>query len=327
MGKFICIETPDGANALQLRERKTPLPGPGELLLKQTKIGLNFIDIYQTTGLYPLPENGILIPGNEAAGVVLSCGEGVKGFKKGDRVGYPFTIGALAEERTISSDKVVHLPDGITDEIAAGSLLKGMTVEYLINRSAKLQQGQKVLFHAAAGGVGLIAGQWLKAIGVESIGTAGSQEKLELAKSAGFSHVINYNESDFFDAVMDITNGKGVDVVFDSVGKDTYLSSLKVLKRFGMFISFGQSSGVPSEFKLSDLLSNGSLYAQRPSLGDYIKSRKELEEVSGNLFQMIQNGKIKIDINQRFDLADTADAFRALMARKTTGATIIKTSE
>ncbi len=327
MGKFICIETPNGADALQLRERKTPLPGPGELLLKQTKIGLNFIDIYQTTGLYPLPDNGILIPGNEAAGMVLSCGEGVKGFKKGDRVGYPFTIGAFAEERTISADKVVHLPNQITDEIAAGSLLKGMTVEYLINRSAKLQQGQKVLFHAAAGGVGLIAGQWLKAIGVESIGTAGSHKKLELAKFAGFSHVINYNEGDFFDNVMDITNGKGVDVVFDSVGKDTYISSLKVLKKFGMFISFGQSSGLPSEFKLSDLQTNGSLFAQRPSLGNYIETRQELEEVSGNLFQMIQSGKIKIDINQRFDLADTAEAFRALMTRKTTGATIIQTSK
>ena len=324
MGRFICIEEPNGADALQLRERDAPNPGPGEILISQSKIGLNFIDIYQTTGLYPFPKDGILVPGNEAAGIILSCGEGVKGFKEGDRVGYPFTIGAFAEERVISSEKVILLPDEINDEVAAASMLKGMTVEYLVNRSSKLKKGDKVLFHASAGGVGLIAGQWLKALGVESIGTAGSKEKLVLSKNAGFTHVINYNETDFYEEVMEITNGEGVDVVFDSVGKDTYMNSLKALKNFGLFVSFGQSSGTPSDFKLSDLVSNGSLYAQRPSLANYIASNDQLKAVSENLFKMIIEDKIKIDINQRYDLSDTADAFRALTSRETTGATILE---
>ena len=325
MSRFICIEEPNGADALQLRNRETPKAGQGEILIKQTKLGLNFIDIYQTTGLYPFPKNGVLIPGNEGAGEVLLCGEGVNNFKPGDRVAYAMTIGAFAEERVISSDRLVHLPDSISDDVAAGSMLKGMTVEYLVNRSAQLKAGDKVLFHAAAGGVGLIAGQWLESMGVEAIGTAGTSEKVELAKNAGFKHVINYNKDDFVTAVMDITNGKGVKVVYDSVGKDTYPSSLKVLKNCGLFVSFGSSSGIAKDFSLSDLQKNGSLYAQRPTLATYLATSKQISEASKNLFSMLESGKISVSINQRYNLENTADAFNALTARKTTGATIIET--
>ena len=325
MSRYICLETPNGANALQLRKRETPSPGAGEVLIKQTKLGLNFLDIYQTTGAYPFPENGVLIPGNEGVGIILSCGEGVNNFNEGDRVGYPMTIGAFAEERVICSERVIHLPDTITDEAAAASMLKGMTVEYLFNQSTKLREGDKVLFHAAAGGVGLIAGQWLNAIGVESIGTVGTQAKQELAQNFGYTHVLNYNEVNFAEAVMDLTNGKGVKVVFDSVGKDTYPMSLKVLENCGLFVAFGASSGVANDFCLADLQKNGSLYAQRPTLATYIATSDQLKQSSKNLFKMLETGKIKVSINQKYNLENTADAFNALTSRKTSGASIIDT--
>ena len=246
MARFVCAEKPGNADVLQVRNRPTPTPGPGEVLIEQTAIGLNFIDIYQTSGIYPFPENELFVPGNEAAGRVMACGEGVTGFAEGDRVGYPMVVGAYAEERIIPAAKLVRLPDNVSDEVAAASMLKGMTVEYLVNRSAHLSEGDVVLFHAAAGGVGLIAGQWLKHKGVTVIGTAGSAEKVTLAKQAGYDHVINYSEENFVDAVMDYTNGTGVKVVYDSVGKDTYPHSLKVLQNYGLLVSFGQSSGLAS---------------------------------------------------------------------------------
>ncbi|MDC3287303.1 zinc-binding dehydrogenase, partial [Alphaproteobacteria bacterium] len=210
-------------------------------------------------------------------------------------------------------------------EVAAASMLKGMTVEYLVNRSAHLSEGDVVLFHAAAGGVGLIAGQWLKHKGVTVIGTAGSAEKVTLAKQAGYDHVINYSEENFVDAVMDYTNGTGVKVVYDSVGKDTYPHSLKVLQNYGLLVSFGQSSGLASDFKISDLAPHGSLYLQRPTLGTYIATAERLADVSANLFDMLANDHLSISINQRYDLADAAAAFEALTSRKTTGATIFTT--
>tara|TARA_B100000767_G_scaffold253293_1_gene257729 strand:- start:1061 stop:2044 length:984 start_codon:yes stop_codon:yes gene_type:complete len=325
MARFVCAEKPGNADVLQVRDRPTPTPGPGEVLIEQTAIGLNFIDIYQTSGIYPFPENELFVPGNEAAGRVMACGEGVTGFAEGDRVGYPMVVGAYAEERIIPAAKLVHLPENVSDEVAAASMLKGMTVEYLVNRSAHLSEGDVVLFHAAAGGVGLIAGQWLKHKGVTVIGTAGSAEKVTLAKQAGYDHVINYSEENFVDAVTDYTNGTGVKVVYDSVGKDTYPHSLKVLQNYGLLVSFGQSSGLASDFKISDLAPHGSLYLQRPTLGTYIATAERLADVSANLFDMLANEHLSISINQRFDLADASVAFEALTSRKTTGATIFTT--
>lgn len=325
MARFVCAEKPGNADVLQVRNRPTPTPGPGEVLIEQTAIGLNFIDIYQTSGIYPFPENELFVPGNEAAGRVMACGEGVTGFAEGDRVGYPMVVGAYAEERIIPAAKLVRLPDNVSDEVAAASMLKGMTVEYLVNRSAHLSEGDVVLFHAAAGGVGLIAGQWLKHKGVTVIGTAGSAEKVTLAKQAGYDHVINYSEENFVDAVMDYTNGTGVKVVYDSVGKDTYPHSLKVLQNYGLLVSFGQSSGLASDFKISDLAPHGSLYLQRPTLGTYIATAERLADVSANLFDMLANDHLSISINQRYDLADATAAFEALTSRKTTGATIFTT--
>ena len=325
MARFVCAEKPGNADVLKVRDRPTPTPGPGEVLIEQTAIGLNFIDIYQTSGIYPFPENELFVPGNEAAGRVMACGEGVTGFAEGDRVGYPMVVGAYAEERIIPAAKLVRLPDNVSDEVAAASMLKGMTVEYLVNRSAHLSEGDVVLFHAAAGGVGLIAGQWLKHKGVTVIGTAGSAEKVTLAKQAGYDHVINYSEENFVDAVMDYTNGTGVKVVYDSVGKDTYPHSLKVLQNYGLLVSFGQSSGLASDFKISDLAPHGSLYLQRPTLGTYIATAERLADVSANLFDMLANDHLSISINQRYDLADAAAAFEALTSRKTTGATIFTT--
>lgn len=325
MGRFICAETPGNADVLELRDRPTPSPAAGQVTVSQTKIGLNFLDVYQTSGVYPFPENDVFVPGNEGVGKVLAVGEGVTAFKEGDRVGYPMVVGAFAEERVIAADRLVQLPDDVSDDMAAATMLKGMTVEYLLTRSVPLQAGDTVLFHAAAGGVGLLAGQWLKAIGVTSIGTAGSKEKCALASEAGYNHVINYSTDDFVGAVKDITGGKGVRAVYDSVGKDTYPGSLQVLQNCGHFIAFGQSSGLITDFKLGDLAANGSLYAQRPTLATYIASNAQLAEMAQNLFSMLSAGKIKASVNQRYDLADTAEAFRALTGRKTTGVTLIET--
>ena len=325
MGRFICAETPGNADVLELRDRPTPSPAAGQVTVSQTKMGLNFLDVYQTSGVYPFPENDVFVPGNEGVGKVLAVGEGVTAFKEGDRVGYPMVVGAFAEERVIAADRLVQLPDDVSDDMAAATMLKGMTVEYLLTRSVPLQVGDTVLFHAAAGGVGLLAGQWLKAIGVTSIGTAGSKEKCALASEAGYDHVINYSTDDFVGAVKDITGGKGVRAVYDSVGKDTYPGSLQVLQNCGHFIAFGQSSGLITDFKLGDLAANGSLYAQRPTLATYIASNAQLAEMAQNLFSMLSAGKIKASVNQRYDLADTAEAFRALTGRKTTGVTLIET--
>ena len=325
MGRFICAETPGNADVLGLRDRPTPSPAAGQVTVSQTKMGLNFLDVYQTSGVYPFPENDVFVPGNEGVGKVLAVGEGVTAFKEGDRVGYPLVVGAFAEERVIAADRLVQLPDDVSDDMAAATMLKGMTVEYLLTRSVPLQAGDTVLFHAAAGGVGLLAGQWLKAIGVTSIGTAGSKEKCALASEAGYDHVINYSTDDFVGAVKDITGGKGVRAVYDSVGKDTYPGSLQVLQDCGHFIAFGQSSGLITDFKLGDLAANGSLYAQRPTLATYIASNAQLAEMAQNLFSMLSAGKIKASVNQRYDLADTAEAFRALTGRKTTGVTLIET--
>jgi len=325
MAYVICADSPGGVEVLEWRDIPTPDPGPGEVLLHQTKVGLNFIDVYMTSGVYPFPADGPQIPGGEAAGIVAAIGDGVTGFKIGDRVAYTTPNGAYREERIMPADRLVKLPDDVSDEVAAAAMLKGMTVEYLLNRSFKVDASKKVLFHAAAGGVGLIAGQWLKHIGAESIGTVGSDEKAKEAKAAGYTHVINYNSTDFAEAVAEITKGEGVDVAYDSVGQATYPKTLTCLKTFGLFVSFGQSSGVISNFAMADLAKNGSLYAQRPTLFNFIATRESLAEVSGNMFGMLAKGHIKIDINQRYALKEVPKAFEALTSRKTTGATVFDT--
>lgn len=322
MPKGICADKPGGIEVLDWREIDSPELGPNDVLVHQTKIGLNFIDVYMTSGIYPFPESGPQIPGGEAAGFIAKVGDNVDYLKIGDRVAYTTANGAFREERVLPAEKLVKLPDNVSDEVAAASMLKGMTVEYLLNRSFKVQKSHTVLFHAAAGGVGLIAGQWLKHIGAESIGTVGSDDKIDLAKDVGYTHVINYNKSNFVEEVRQITNGIGVDVAYDSVGQATYPSTLSCLKKFGLFVSFGQSSGIIKNIAMADLQKNGSLYAQRPTLFDFISDPKSLREVSDNMFKMLADGHINMHINQRFPLKDVPKAFEALMARKTTGATV-----
>jgi NADPH2:quinone reductase len=322
MAKAICADTPGGVEVLEWRDIPTPLPGPGEVLIHQTKVGLNFIDVYMTSGIYPFPKDGPQIPGGEAAGIVAQFGEGVDFLSVGDRVAYSTPNGAYREERVLPADRLVKLPETVSDEVAAACMLKGMTVEYLLNRSFKVKPEHKVLFHAAAGGVGLIAGQWLNHIGAESIGTVGSDDKIPLAKASGFTHVINYNSANFVDEVREITNGSGVDVAYDSVGQTTYPHTLTCIKRFGLFVSFGQSSGVIKNIAMSDLATNGSLYAQRPTLFNFIDTWESLNDVSCHMFQMLSEGHLKMDINQRYPLKDVPKAFEALLQRKTTGATV-----
>jgi NADPH2:quinone reductase len=297
-------------------------PGPGEARVRHAAIGVNFIDVYFRTGLYPsnLP-TGL---GSEGAGVVEAIGEGVTEVKVGDRVAYAGgPNGAYAEVRNIPASRLVRLPDDIPFETGAAMMLQGLTVQYLLNRTYKVKAGDTILWHAVAGGVGLIACQWAKALGVNVIGTAGSDEKAALAKAAGAAHVINYNSENFVERVKQITNGEKVPVVYDSVGKDTFLGSLDSLQPMGMMVSFGNSSGPVPPFSLSELQSRGSLYITRPTLATYTAKRADLEAMAADLFQMVSSGKVKINIGQRYKLADAAQAHRDLESRKTTGSSIL----
>lgn len=298
-----------------------PKPKKGEVLIRHTAIGVNFIDVYQRTGLYQVPYPAIL--GNEAAGVVEAVGAGVKGLKVGDRVAYVVTGGAYASHRIIAAERLVKVPAKVEDADAAAAMLKGLTVQYLLNDCYKVKAGDTVLFHAAAGGVGLLAGQWLKAKGVTAIGTAGGPEKCKLAKANGYAHVIDYKAKDFVAEVKRLTKGKGVPAVYDSVGKDVYPGSLEVLRPFGKWVLFGQSSGLVTDFKLADLAANGSLSVQRPTLFHFIAERDELEKRARQLFSMMGSGKVKIAVNQTFALSDVAKAHRALEGRQTTGQTVL----
>lgn len=260
MSKAIRIHAHGGPEALVYEDADPGQPGLGQILVRHTAIGLNFIDIYFRTGLYPAPNGLPLIPGGEAAGVVLELGEGVSWLKQGDRIAYAINTGAYAEQRVIAADRVVKIPDGISDEQAAGMMLKGMTAEYLLRRTFKVGQGDTILYHAAAGGVGLILGQWAKHLGATVIGTAGSQEKAELAKAHGYDHVIDYRTQDFVAEVARLTDGRKCDVVYDSVGKDTFPGSLDCLRPLGTFVSFGQSSGPIPPFNIALLSQKGSLF-------------------------------------------------------------------
>lgn len=322
--KAILVSKHGGPEVLEWRDRETADPGPGEVRIRHEAVGLNFIDVYFRTGLYPAPNGLPLVPGNEGAGIVTAVGEGVTLFEEGDRIAYAGPIGAYSQERVIAADKIVSVPDGIDLDIAASMMLKGMTAEYLLCRTYAVQSGDTILFHAAAGGVGLIAGQWAKALGATVIGTVGSDEKAELALANGYDHVINYRTEDFVSRVKEITDGKGVDVVYDSVGKDTFPGSLDCLRVRGLWASFGQSSGPIEPFNISILSQKGSLFATRPSLFTYIASRGDLEASANALFDVVARNVVKIDINQRYPLAEAARAHADLEGRKTTGVTVLK---
>lgn len=316
-------DTTGGPEVFKRQPIELKAPGKGEALVRQTAIGINFIDVYQRTGLYPAPGGHPAILGSEGAGVVEAVGDDITSVKVGDRVAYTTPGGAYASHRLIAADRLVKIPTGVSDNVAAAAMLKGLTAQYLIHDSYKVKKGDTVLVHAAAGGVGSIMGQWLRAKGVTAIGTAGGPQKVKLARKNGYAHVIDYRSQDFVKEVDRLTKGMGVPVVYDSVGKDTYPGSLKVLRNFGVFVCFGQSSGTIENFKLSDLSANGSLFATRPTLFTFIAERKELSRRARQLFDAITSGAVAIKIDQTFPLEKVADAHRALEARKTTGQTVL----
>jgi NADPH2:quinone reductase len=319
--RAVRAERAGGPEVLQLVEIEPPAAGPGQVLVRHQAIGLNFIDTYQRSGLYPMRWPAVL--GQEAAGVVEALGEGVTRFKLGDRVAYSGTGGAYAEFQAVPAARAVALPDAISFETAAAALLKGMTTEFLVRRCRPLQAGETILVHAAAGGVGSLLVQWAKAIGAVVIGTVGSEEKAALARQLGCDHVILYRHEDVAARVKEITGGAGVPVAYDSVGKDTFAATMGSLARRGLFVSFGNASGAVPAFEPLKLSRAGSLFLTRPTLGDYVATRGELDESSGQLFQMIGSGKLEIEIGQRFNLADARAAHEALEGRQTIGATVL----
>ena len=323
MVKSILIYENGDADKMKIHDVEVGEPGPGQVRIKQTAIGLNFIDIYTRGGLYPTPLPNAV--GREAAGVIVSVGKRVRGFKKGDRVAYCGVLGAYCEERVMGVEQLVHVPKGVSDEQAAAIMLKGMTVEYLVDQCAKpwLKKGDTVLFHAAAGGVGLLFGQWAKARGYKVIGTTSSPEKAALAKKNGYKWVIDYTKENIVERVKEITKGKGVPVVFDGVGKDTWAASLDCLQPRGLMASFGNASGPVAPQPVGILNAKGSLYLTRPSLGAYTATRKDLEASAKSLFKMVKSGKVKISIDQRYPLAEAGQAHIDLESRKTTGQTIL----
>jgi len=306
-----------------LRWEEVPLgkPGEGEVRIRHTAVGLNFVDTYQRSGLYPMPMPSPL--GGEAAGVVEELGPGVKDLKVGDRVAYGAApLGAYSQARLIPAARLVKLPDGISDQTAAAMMLKGLTSEYLVNRSYAIKAGDTVLFHAAAGGVGLIFGQWAKSKGATVIGTAGGAAKVKLARDHGYDHVIDYGKEDFVARVGEITKGAKCAAVYDGVGKDTIMKSLDCVRPHGFVISFGQASGKIPPFDLGILAAKGSLYIQRPTLQTYGARREDLVAMAKNLFDVVLAGKVKIAVNQTYPLKDAAKAHADLESRKTTGSTV-----
>ena len=321
MAKAIRFHKAGGPEVLQLDDVQVGDPGQGQVRIRHTAIGVNFVDTYQRSGLYPMPLPQVA--GNEGAGVVEAVGAGVGDLKAGDRVTYTGLIGAYCESRVVPADRMVKLPQGISDEQAASMLLKGLTVHYLIFSTFAVKPGDTVLWHAAAGGVGLIACQWLKALGVHTIATAGSDEKAALAKAHGAEHVINYSKENFVEKVKAITGGKGVPVVYDGVGKATWEGSLDCLRPRGLMVTFGNASGPVAPVNLGILSAKGSLYVTRPTLATYIATRADLVERSSALFEVVKSGKVKIEITARYKLVDAAQAHRDLESRKTTGSVIL----
>ena len=322
MAHAIRIQSQGGPEVLRYEEVQVGNPGPGEARVRHTAIGVNYLDTYHRSGLYPLTmPSGI---GTEAAGVVEAVGEGVDWLRPGDRVAYcTSSVGAYSTERVMAADKLVALPEGVDDRVAAALMLKGLTVQYLFRQTFVLHGGETILFHAAAGGVGLIACQWARALGVTMIGTVGSDAKASLARDSGCAHVIVYTREKFDERVRDITGGRGVPVAYDSIGKDTWQRSLDCLAPRGMLVCFGAASGPIPPFDLGLLARKGSLYITRPTLFTYAATRSALTTMAGELFAMVRAGKIRADIRQTWPLAEAAEAHRALESRQTVGSTLL----
>ena len=319
----ITIRETGGPNVMQFEAATLADPGPGEIAIELTAIGLNFIDVYFRTGLYPAPSGLPFTPGKEGAGKVIAVGDDVEDLQVGDRVAYVGALGAYARHAIIPAKEAVIIPDGVSDETAAAIMLKGMTARYLLRKTYDVTADTTLLFHAAAGGVGQLAGQWARHIGATTIGTAGSDEKCALALTKGYEHCINYATENFVDRVRELTDGDLCHVVYDSVGKATFPASLDCLRPFGMFVSFGNASGPVDSFSLALLAQKGSLFATRPTLFAYIATREMYVETANDLFDVVAKGAVSVDINQRFPLAEAAAAHEALEARRTTGATIL----
>jgi len=321
MSKAVRYHKQGGPEVMQVDDVQVGDPGAGQVRIRHTAIGVNFVDTYQRSGLYPMQLPGVA--GNEGAGVVEAVGPGVKDLKKGDRVCYTGIPGSYCEERLVPADRMVKLPKGISEEQAASMLLKGMTVHYLIFTTYKVKKGDTVLWHAAAGGVGLIACQWLKKLGVTTIGTVGSDDKAKLAKAHGCHHVINYSRENFVERVKEITKGKKLPVVYDAVGKSTWDGSLDCLQPRGLMVSFGNASGAVPPVNLGILSTKGSLYVTRPTLATHIATRADLVKRSKDLFEVVKSGKVKIETTARYKLADAQSAHRDLEGRKTTGSVVL----
>ena len=318
----IRIHEHGGPENMKWEEVTVSAPGPGELRIRHTAVGLNYIDTYHRSGLYKLPMPTVL--GREGAGVIEAVGPNVTEFAVGDRVAYAASpIGSYAEERLMPAERVVRIPSNVTDQQAASMMLKGMTAQYLIRRTYRVKPGDTILFHAAAGGVGLIVCQWAKHLGATVIGTVGSEEKAKVARANGCDHVINYSKEDFVTRVAELTGGRKCDVVYDGVGKDTFLKSLDCVRPLGMVVIFGNASGPTAPLDLGTLAAKGSLYVTRPTLDTYIAKREDLVATATELFDMVGRGIVRIEINQTYPLCDAARAHRDLEARKTTGSTIL----
>jgi NADPH2:quinone reductase len=317
----IRIHQNGGPEVMQWESVEVGEPGPGQVRLKHHAVGVNYIDTYQRSGLYKMPLP--FITGNEGAGEVVAVGPGVTEFKVGDRGAYASPVGSYAEERLMPVDRLVKLPDSIDYKTGAAMMLQGMTVRYLLRQTYKVGKDTTMLLHAAAGGIGLIASQWAKHLGATIIGTVSTPDKAELAKAAGCTHVINYKTEDFVKRTRELTNGQGVDVVYDAVGKDTFPGSLDCLKPLGLFVSFGNASGPIGNFDILMLSAKGSLYATRPTLVTYTAKREDLLANANELFDVVSKGIVKINVNQTYPLKDAAQAHRDLESRKTTGCTVL----
>ncbi len=312
-----------GPEALTLDDIQVPAPGPGQIKIKQHAIGVNFIDAYFRMGMYPSPVGMPFTAGNESAGEVISVGPGVTDLKVADRVAYVGPLGGYAGERVFAADRAVKLPDNITYEQAAGMMLKGMTAQYLLNRTYKVGKGTIVLMHAAAGGVGLILCQWANHLGATVIGTVGSKEKAAIAKKNGAHHTILYREEDFAAKAKEITGGKLCDVVYDGIGKATFPASLDCLRPLGYFVSFGSASGQIDAFNINILQAKGSLFATRPTLNNYVAKRDDLVATAADLFKVVGSGAVKIPINHKYALKDAGKAHKEMEGRETTGSIVL----
>ncbi len=321
MVKAIRVEKPGAPSVMKMRDVELAKPGPGEARVRHTAIGLNFIDIYQRSGMYPMPLP--FTPGQEGAGIVEAVGRGVTHIKPGDRIAYAGPMGSYSEAWNLAAARLVKVPSGVSDEQAACAMLKGMTAHYLLHSTYKVKKGDTILVHAAAGGVGLIMCQWAKLLGATVIGTVGSPAKAKLAQAHGCDHPIIYTRQDFVERVKRITKGEMLPVVYDSIGQATFPASLDCLRPRGLFVSYGNASGPIGEMNPGMLMAKGSLMMTRPSLPHYTATRKELEGRAKELFKVIRSGAVKIEINQRFALKDAANAHRALAARETTGCTVL----